>query len=171
MGEVNDFDEFYRANAARLVTQVYLMTGSFGEAEDAVQEACARAWRRWGRVGELADPAAWVRVVAYRLAVSNWRRARNRLTAHLRSRTPTVVPELSPDTIALVTALRQIPPAQCRAIVLHHLAGLTVREIAEETGASESAVKAQLSRGRRALAPLLRVDDETRMPEVERNHA
>jgi RNA polymerase sigma-70 factor (ECF subfamily) len=67
--------------------------------------------------------------------------------------------EVGPDTVALVAALRQIPAAQRRAIVLHHLAGLLVREIADETGVSESAVKAQLSRGRQALAGLLR-DDE-----------
>jgi RNA polymerase sigma-70 factor (ECF subfamily) len=62
---------------------------------------------------------------------------------------------LSPDTVALVCALRQISAEQRRAIVLHHLLGLTVREIATETGATESAVKARLARGRTALAPLL----------------
>jgi RNA polymerase sigma-70 factor (ECF subfamily) len=57
--------------------------------------------------------------------------------------------------LALVEALRQIPAAQRRAIVLHHLVGLPVKEIAEETGDSVSAVKVRLSRGRQALASLL----------------
>jgi RNA polymerase sigma-70 factor, ECF subfamily len=61
------FDEFYAETATRVVTQVYMMTGDLAEAEDAVQEAYARAWLRWPRVGAYADPAAWVRTVAYRI--------------------------------------------------------------------------------------------------------
>ena len=44
------------------------------------------------------------------------------------------LPGLSPDLVALVSALRKIPETQRRAIVLHHLAGLSVEEIAHETG-------------------------------------
>jgi RNA polymerase sigma-70 factor, ECF subfamily len=156
-----EFDTFYASTATQLVTQVYFMVGDRAEAEDAVQEAYARAWQRWRRVASYDDPAAWVRTVAYRIAVSSWRRARNRWAAHVRSESSTPAPELSPDTVALVAALRRISSSQRRAIVLHHLAGLTVREVARETGASESAVKAQLSRGRQALAPLLRIEELT----------
>ncbi|HEU4423640.1 MAG TPA: sigma-70 family RNA polymerase sigma factor [Pilimelia sp.] len=159
------FDEFYTGTAARMITQIYLMVGDRAEAEDAVQEAYARAWQRWRRVGAYDDPAAWVRVVAYRIAVSSWRRARLRRAAQQRSGPADPVAELSPDTVALVAALRQISSSQRRAIVLHHLVGLTVREVAQETGASESAVKAQLSRGRQALAPLLRIDELTEVEE------
>ena len=155
MRDIRTFDEFYGVTGRRVVAQVYAMIGDLAEAEDAVQEAYSRAWQRWDTVAECTDPAAWVRVVAYRIAVSNWRRARRRLAAYQRNGPPTAAPELGPDTVVLVAALRRIPAAQRRAIVLHHLAGLSVREVAEETGASESAVKAQLSRGRQALAVLL----------------
>jgi RNA polymerase sigma-70 factor (ECF subfamily) len=67
-------------------------------------------------------------------------------------------PEPSVDNVALVAALRQIPEAQRRAIVLHHLAGLSVAEVAHEVGAPEGTVKAWLSRGRAALAALLADD-------------
>ena len=50
---------------------------------------------------------------------------------------------------------RKIPEAQRRAIVLHHLSGLSVAEVAHETGAPEGTVKARLARGRGALAELL----------------
>jgi RNA polymerase sigma-70 factor (ECF subfamily) len=160
------FGEFYGATAPKVVAQVYAMIGNLPEAEDAVQEAYARAWSRWQRVGAYADPMGWVRTVAYRIAVSNWRRSRTRLMAHLRAQATQPTPALSADTVALVTALRQIAPSQRRAIVLHHLAGLSVREIAEETGSSQSAVKAQLSRGRQALAPLLSVEE---LAEVDRH--
>lgn len=67
----------------------------------------------------------------------------------------------SDDHLALVAALRQLPERQRVAIVLHHLADLTVEQVAAETGASSSAVKAQLVRGRTALAELLGSSDLT----------
>lgn len=161
MRDSGQFGEFYTATAPRMVAQLYAMIGDLSEAEDAVQEAYARAWSRWRRVGTYADPVGWVRTVAYRIAVSSWRRSRSRWTAHVRSESTQPVAALNPDTVALVVALRQISPSQRRAIVLHYLAGLNVQEIAQETGSSPSAVKAQLSRGRQALAPLLSVEDRT----------
>lgn len=50
-----EFDEFYDASFRRVVGQVYAMVGgggrgaSLSEAEDAVQEAFARAWQNWHR--------------------------------------------------------------------------------------------------------------------------
>jgi hypothetical protein len=72
--------------------------------------------------------------IAYRISVNSGQKARNRLTAHRAAR-HRELPGLSPDPVALVSALRKIPEAQRRAIVLHHLAGLSVEEIARETGA------------------------------------
>ncbi|WP_432986305.1 sigma-70 family RNA polymerase sigma factor [Dactylosporangium sp. CA-233914] len=161
MRDSDTFDEFYASSASRMVTQLYAMIGDLAEAEDVVQEAYARAWQRWRRVSAYENPASWVRTVAYRLAVSSWRRSRNRRTADQRFEAGRQVRELNPDTVALVAALRQISASQRRAIVLYHLIGLSVREIAQETGSSQSAVKAQLSRGRQALAPLLGVEELT----------
>ena len=134
MTTADDFDMFYAATSRRLVRQIFAMTGDLSEAEDAVQEAYIRAWRRWPRIRAYEDPEAWVRVVAYRISVNSWHKARNRLTAHRAAR-HRELPGLSPDLVALVSALRKIPEAQRRAIVLHHLAGLSVEEIAREMGA------------------------------------
>jgi RNA polymerase sigma-70 factor (ECF subfamily) len=46
MGD-RDFDEFYAANYGRFVVQLYAVTGSLPDAEDAVQEAFARASVHW----------------------------------------------------------------------------------------------------------------------------
>jgi RNA polymerase sigma-70 factor, ECF subfamily len=143
--------------------QIFTMTGDLSEAEDAVQEAYIRAWRRWPRIRGYDDPEAWVRVVAYRITVNSWQKARNRMTAHRAGRHQEM-PGLSPDLVALVSALRQIPEAQRRAIVLHHLAGLSVEEIARETGAPAGTVKARLARGRKALAPLVSEFDDNPQP-------
>jgi RNA polymerase sigma-70 factor (ECF subfamily) len=163
MPKADDFDMFYAATSRRLVGQVFAMTGDLSEAEDAVQEAYIRAWQRWPRIRAYHDPEAWLRVVAYRITVNSWRRSRNRLTAHRASQHPEM-PGLSPDLVALVSALRKIPETQRRAIVLHHLVGLSVEEIAHETGAPTGTVKARLARGRRALAPLVSEFDDSPQP-------
>jgi RNA polymerase sigma-70 factor (ECF subfamily) len=152
------FDEFYATTTRTLVAQVYAMVGDLTEAEDAVAEAYSRAWQRWHQIHGYADPAAWVRTVAYRIAVSSWRRARNRRTAQQLSARAPVTQDAS--TLALVDALRNLPATQRRALVLHHLVGMSVAEISIETGGSVSAVKQWLSRGRRALAIALGEDLE-----------
>lgn len=153
------FDAFYTGSAPRLVRQLHAMTGDLGEAQDCVQEAFARAWQRWDVVSAYEAPDAWVRTVAWRIAVSRSRRAGSALRALRRHGAAPDVPGLTPDRVALVDALRALPAAQRRAVVLHHVAGLSVQEVAAETGAPVGTVKARLSRGRAALAALL--DEET----------
>src|SRR4051812_23289226 len=70
-----EFDEFYVGTRLRLLRQLTMMTGDVEQAADVLQEAYARAWQRWGRVSTLADPAAWVRTVAWRVAISQHRRS------------------------------------------------------------------------------------------------
>jgi RNA polymerase sigma-70 factor (ECF subfamily) len=157
-GHTSSFDAFYVASAPSLIRQLHAMTGDLGEAQDCVQEAYARAWQRWSRLGTYDSPEAWVRTVAWRLAVSRFRRARVGRGVLRREGPPDEVPSPGPEHVALVAALRQIPQLQRRAIVLHHLAGLSVEEVAAETSSPSGTVKARLSRGRAALAALLTDD-------------
>ncbi|MCF3120286.1 SigE family RNA polymerase sigma factor [Streptomyces arenae] len=150
-----DFDAFYTATAKRLVATVYAMTGDLAEAEDAVQEAYVRAWQRWERLTREGDPLPWVRTVASRLAISTWRRTRNRLRAQRRHGAAEYVPELSADRVALVAALRELPPQQRQVVVLHHLLDLPVEQVVRETGVSSGAVRTRLSRARKALGERL----------------
>jgi RNA polymerase sigma-70 factor (sigma-E family) len=155
MRDADEFDAFYVATSRRVLGQVYAMTGNRAEAEDAVAEAYLKAWDRWPTVRACDSPEAWVRRVASRNAVSSWRKAVNRIRAHHRDTIDQQVDGLSPDHVALVHALRQIPADLRRIVVLHHLVGLTVAEISEEVGAPTGTVKAKLVRGRRAMAELL----------------
>lgn len=149
------FDGFFAAHAARLVGQVYAVTGDLAEAQDCLQEAFAKAWLRWPAVSQHPDPVGWVRVTAIRLATSRFRRMRAGRRALSRVGAPQPVAEPSPDTVAVVAALRRIPVEQRVAIVLHHLVGLSVDQVASQTDTPTGTVKARLSRGRAALARLL----------------
>jgi RNA polymerase sigma-70 factor, ECF subfamily len=146
------FEEFYSGTVRRVTAQVFAMLGDLSESEDAVAEAYAKAWQHWPSVSGMNDPVAWVRTVAYRQKVSAWRSATRRVAAYRRHGAQPDVPALGPDHVALVEAMRRIPEAQRRAVVLFHLVGLTVEEVAAETGAPVGTVKARLSRGRKALA-------------------
>lgn len=163
--KAESFDAFYTGTSRRVLHQMYAMTGNVADAQELVQEAYARAWQRWSAVSTYDDPEAWVRTVAWRLAASRWRKAKNGVAAMLRHGPTPDVPEPSIDNVALVAALKQIPEEQRRAIVLHHLGGRSVAEVAHETGAPEGTVKARLSRGRAALAQLLK--DQTLNPLTE----
>lgn len=154
-----EFDEFYAGTAARIVRQMFLLTGDLAEAEDVVHEAFERAWLRWDTVATSDSPEAWVRTVARRLAVSRWRKARNAATAWTRHGGAEHRPALDAENLDLVNALKTLPDKQRVAIVLHHLADLSVEQVAAETGAGVSAVKAQLTRGRAALATVLNNND------------
>lgn len=155
MVDADSFDEFYRGTRRRVVAFLYTLSSDMPDAHDVAQEAYARAWQRWHTVGDYAQPEAWVRMVAYRLLINRWRKARSRLVAYrLRGADPPVEPP-SDDIVAVVTALRQLSPDQRLAIVLYHLMDLPINEVASETGASINAVKARLARGRNILSELL----------------
>lgn len=155
----HDFTVFYGETWGRTVACAYAMTGDLAAAEDIAQEAYARAWPRWTKLSSYDDPSAWVRQVAANLAVSRWRRSR--VAARFLARNRRVETASPPDetSVALAEALRRIPEAQRRAIVLYHLADLSVGQVAEAEGCAVGTIKARLSRGRAALAVLLAPDD------------
>ncbi|MFI5487708.1 RNA polymerase sigma factor [Micromonospora echinaurantiaca] len=146
-----DFADFYRAHFHRLAVQLYAYLGDHAEAQDLTQEAFCRLLERWDRVGGYDDPVAWVRRVGWNLATSRLRRVRTAVR-HLARQREEHVPGPEPDRVALVRALATLPAAQRQAIVLHHLARLSVAEIAGHLGAPEGTVRSWLSRGRAALA-------------------
>ena len=152
----DEFTVFYTDTFHRLVGQLYAMTGDHAEAQDAVQEAFVRAWTRRNRFERDAAPESWIRVTAWRIAASRWRRTRNGNRLMQLAASADSVPGPSPDRIAFIEALSKVPPDQRRALVLYHLCDLTIEQIAAETGAPAGTVKARLSRGRAALMPHLR---------------
>jgi len=160
-----DFDELYAAHYGDLTVQLYAYFGDRQEAQDVVQEAFCRAYSRWRTVSTYEDPVAWVRRVAWNLAVSRWRRARTALTFARRQRPSDAhLDGPGPDRVALIAALATLAPQQRRAVVLHYLADLPVAEIARREGVAEGTVKSWLHRSRAALAVHLG-------PRTEKSHA
>ncbi len=152
--------EIYEASYRRLVTQAYAIAGDRVEAEDAVQEAFARAVASGGRFRQVDNPEAWLRTVALNVIRRRWRRARLFLSLSPRLATPSDVPGISEDHVAVVDALRALPFQQRETIALFYLGDLSVQEIAATLSIAEGTVKSRLTRGRAALAGLLRTTVE-----------
>jgi RNA polymerase sigma-70 factor (sigma-E family) len=149
------FAAFYAGSYRRLLGQLFAVTGDLAEAENVLQEAYARAFTRWSRVGGYDLPEAWVRRVALNLAAMAERSLRRRARALLRLGPPPLVPELDPELVDLRHALAALPLAQRQVIVLHHLVGLPVEEVARELRLATGTVKSRLARGRAAMASIL----------------
>jgi RNA polymerase sigma-70 factor, ECF subfamily len=147
------FDEVYAAHYGDLTVQLYAYFNDRQEAQDIAQEAFCRALARWDAVSGYDDPVAWVRRVAWNLAVSRWRRSRTVLGFLRRQRRDEPYLEgPAPDRVALFAALAKLPDRQRRLVVLRYLADLTVAEIAEREGIAEGTVKSMLHRARTTLA-------------------
>jgi RNA polymerase sigma factor (sigma-70 family) len=66
--------QVYREHRARMLAALIRVLGDFELAEDALQEACALALRKWGDIGP-DDPVAWLLTAARNSAIDRLRRA------------------------------------------------------------------------------------------------
>ena len=103
--------ELFDAEYAGLVRLATLITGDVAAAEDAVQEAFARAVARWHRLRSYDRPGAWVRRVTIRLAIRDRGRRRRELPSEL-SDSP-AAETAAPDP-ELIDALRALAPGPRR---------------------------------------------------------
>jgi len=151
-----------RADYARLVAVVAVVTGSRASAEDAVQEAFAKAWERAARGQRFDHLAAWVVTVALNHARSGHRRKtseRNALARNAMERTTAraeAATESDTDNALVVRdALSTLAGRQRDCVVLFYFLDLDVATVARVLGISEGTVKSALSRARQKLAVLL----------------
>jgi RNA polymerase sigma-70 factor (sigma-E family) len=147
--------EVYEASYRRLVAQAYAVATDRVEAEDAVQEAFARAVAAGDRFRRLDNPEAWLRTVALNVLRRRWRRASMFRALSPKLASPSEVPGISEDHVMVVEALRGLPFQQRETLALFYLGDLTVQEIAATLGVADGTVKSRLNRGRAALTALL----------------
>jgi RNA polymerase sigma-70 factor (sigma-E family) len=156
---IADLAELFRDHQLELVRLALLMGVDRGTAEDVVQDAFERLYRRrWS----LRNPDAGL---AYaRSAVLNGCRTVHRRAAVARRHAPELVlpatedlPDLG-DRSELAAALRRLPRRQREALVLRYYADLDVAEIAATMGVGAGAVRSHAARGLAALARILEME-------------
>jgi RNA polymerase sigma-70 factor (ECF subfamily) len=141
----------------RMVRSVTLYCGDRAVAEDAVQEALARAWERTSRGEVISSLPGWVAVVA-----TNQTRSVARREARRASRAADLAPAATRDEMAQVgesdavrRAVLLLPRRQREVIVLHYYLDRPIREVADLLRLSEGAVKNALHNARKHLADTL----------------
>ena len=153
----SDIREYLATGYPRLVAGLALMAGSRAAAEDAVQEAVARAWERSQRGHAIESLPAWVTRVAVNLTHSRWRRSRVEARGGVE---PPRQPADADDRMDVERALAALPRRQREATVLRYYLGMDVAEVARTLGVTEGTAKTTLFRARQALAAALGDHDE-----------
>jgi RNA polymerase sigma-70 factor (ECF subfamily) len=154
---------FLGTEYARLVNGLALVYGSFPAAEDAVQEALARAWELSERGRHIDAPRAWVTQVARNLLRDRFRRSVAERRARSRLPAPSVRSAATEGTADVQRAVAALPKRQREVAVLRYYLEFEVSEIAATLRIPEGTVKSTLHRARRSLAAALREDDDQEM--------
>jgi RNA polymerase sigma factor (sigma-70 family) len=127
------------------------LCGDHQEAEDLTQETFIRAYRALGEFDrgrfEELRLSPWLWTIALNLGRNHLRNRSRRPTLVEMRANPGVDDPEPPDIAAWDARLSALPVNQRRAVVLRHVAGLGIGEIAEATGRPEGTVKADIHRG------------------------
>lgn len=146
------FERWYRAEHARVITVLAAVTGDGDVASEATDEAFARAYQRWDRVGAMESRSGWV----YRTALNEARRKLRRRSMEQRlwrKRADSPVVEGPTGELWLVVA--ELAPRQREAVVLRHVAHLTESEVAKAMSITRGTVSSTLRDAYRALGSVL----------------
>jgi len=148
MDRYEGFREFVLARGRALSRTAYLLTGDHQHAEDLLQQALTRTAVHWPRVVEGGNPEAYVRRCMVNERTSRWRRRRYAEVGGdaLAAAEPVAVTDQADSVVrrvALVRALRELPPRQRVTVVLRYFEDLSEAQVAEELGCSIGTVKSQ----------------------------
>jgi RNA polymerase sigma-70 factor (ECF subfamily) len=155
-------ERVYREHRARMLAALIRVLGEFELAEDALQDACALALRKWADTVP-DDPVAWLLTAARNSAIDRLRRARlgREKLAQLGGQAVTTMTDFGEDSLASVGDERLsliftcCHPALAQdarvALTLQAVAGLTAGQIARTFLVSESTLAQRLVRAKRKI--------------------
>ena len=145
------FEEFVATRGRALWRSAWLLTGDAQRAEDLVQTALVKCWRRWDQVARDGSVDGYVRralVTTY----TDWRRRKwtgELPTAGVRDQGFT-----DPDLAVrhdVLAALAKLPRGQRAVVVLRFYDDFTEAQTADVLGVSVGTVKSQTARALKAL--------------------
>ncbi len=165
----DDFQRLFEAEREHVYRLLYRLARHAADADDLLQETFLAAWRHREAYDGRGAAGGWLMSIAYRLWLDGLRKGSRRraLAAQAPGRSE-VGPE--PDhgraesngraASQVRAAIEQLPEGVREACVLFHVAGLSVREVAEVLGLSPKTTQARLRRALdllgRHLTPLRR---------------
>jgi RNA polymerase sigma factor (sigma-70 family) len=147
------FEEFYREQRASIGRALAVTLRDAQLASEAIDEAMARAYQRWGRVQALDNPGGWVYRVGLNWSRSFLRRATRPAPTWI-TNDGTVIEGVGIDP-AIDKALGELSIEQRAVVVCRLLIGLSEAQTAEALNLRPGTVKSRLARGTARLQKLL----------------
>jgi RNA polymerase sigma-70 factor (TIGR02957 family) len=175
-------DDPFVDHRSLLFTVAYGMLGSAADAEDVVQET----WLRWAGIGDAArddvrDPRAYLVQIVTRQALNRRRTLARQREDYVGEWLPEPLltsPDVAEDvelaesvSIAMLTVLETLGPAERAVFVLHEVFDVPYDQIAEALGKSSEAVRQIAHRARRHVTsrrPRMEVSRTEQQRVVER---
>jgi RNA polymerase sigma-70 factor (ECF subfamily) len=152
------FEALWRRYGAAVLSLCRSILRDPEAAEDATQEAFARAWRSAGSVDvRRGEPVAWLMTVARNSALNIARVTRPEPVAEIDQTAGPAPEQEMVDRLWLQGALTRLPDREQEVIGLAYFSGLSHSQVAARTGEPLGTVK---SRIRRALARLAEMAEE-----------
>jgi len=163
-GDRRAFEELVELTHRRVYSLAFRLTGDRTEAEDVAQEAYLRMFRGLAGFREEARFETWMHRIVTNCAISMLKR-RGRFGDVLAEEpedlpVPDSTAEVLVERDSLSRALAVLPEGQRVVLLLKDVYGLSCREIGEEVGIEEGAVKVRLHRARKRLRELLDEPDD-----------
>lgn len=152
-GNHEAFEAIVGASIDRLFALAALMTRDPTLAEDAVQDAFARAWRDLPRMREPERLAAWLSRLTVNATYDLLRRRKHvRQALPLETAPQIASPWTSPvERLDLAAAYGRLPPEQRAIVVLHYYLGLSLDEIATTLAVPPGTVRSRLHAALRSM--------------------
>ena len=155
-GEDAAFEELVRRHAPMVLRLCRRITASTHDAEDAAQKVFAVLAGRARELHSLRSLAGWLYSTAWNIASQDRRadarrRRRELLAAQAHASVRPVEARVDDALFEFYRALEMLPEGVRTAIVLHHLEGMRIAELAELTGEPIGTVASRLSRGREMI--------------------
>lgn len=134
-----------------MFSAVFLLCRNRAVAEDATQEAFARALERWDRLAPVPWAGPWVTTTALNVARRSLRRRA--------PQQPNSWSSPADDSLALWDSVARLPRRQQQAVVLHYRLRTPIDEIAEVMGCQAGTVRTHLAHARQALREALKENE------------
>jgi RNA polymerase sigma-70 factor (ECF subfamily) len=165
-GDKAAFAEIAAATYGRLHSLAYGILRDRPLAEDAVQQAMLDAWRNLPKLRDPARFEAWTYRLTVNVCYAEAKRAKRWLpNASIDTpREPVAPDEISPvaDRELLDRGFRQLPVEQRAVLVLRHLVGLPLEEVAATLDIPPGTARSRLYRALQAMRAS--IDADTRPP-------
>lgn len=164
-GDLDAFETIVRARMDAVYRLTNAILGNEADARDAAQETFVAAWREVGRLREPDRFEAWLQRVAVNAARQTHRARSRRRVREIPSSTVVALADQAAraprdDAAILDAALATLPVEQRAILVLHHLEGRPLAELAAILDIPEGTAKSRMFTARRALAAAVRAEQD-----------